>query len=152
MICRKQPPFKIPEPIENIWEVVLDQNTWAQIVQRAINKKQTYSSVVRSCVFKLIKSRNFLSITMENRSKISKVSRENGHRHQLCLYGTDEKLIRLAAYDAAISVATLIRVALFKYLENLSHLSNHKFTKLQIAYTKIPEFFFIEFKHYLNSS
>ena len=54
-------------------------------------------------------------MNMENRS----ISRKKGHRHQLCLYGADEKRLRLAALEIQVSVSALIRLALKLYLPRL---------------------------------
>jgi hypothetical protein len=38
------------------------------------------------------------------------------HRHLMCLYGDDEKLIRVAAMDLGITMSAFIRLALEFYL------------------------------------
>ena len=120
MKCLRQPPFRIPEPIANVWEVVLDPGNWKQVVFIAGGMRTTYSWVVRCCVFKLLermKDSEFVS-TMDLHS-VEKVSRAEGHRHLLCLYGADEKRLRLAAIEANCSVSYLVRLALQLYLSQL---------------------------------
>ena len=58
MRCRKQPPFKIPEKIANVWDVLLDYELWERIKLAKMDSKTSYSWVVRYCVFTLIKKIN----------------------------------------------------------------------------------------------
>jgi len=46
------------------------------------------------------------------------------HRHILCLYGDDEKLLRITAMELiSITVSQLIRLALYKYLPSVEQRS-----------------------------
>ena len=42
------------------------------------------------------------------------------HRHMMCLYGEDEKLIRLAAMDLGITMTAFVRLAIELYLPALA--------------------------------
>jgi len=42
------------------------------------------------------------------------------HRHQMCLYGDDEKLIRVAAMDWGMTLSAFVRLALELYLSLLA--------------------------------
>jgi hypothetical protein len=42
------------------------------------------------------------------------------HRHMICLYGEDEKLIRLAAIELGLTLSAFIRLALELYLDALA--------------------------------
>lgn len=42
------------------------------------------------------------------------------HRHMLCLYGADEKLIRLAAMELGLTMTALVRLALQLFLPFLA--------------------------------
>ena len=119
MKCRKQPPFKIPEEIQNTWEVILDLETWDKIKNVRKQTRSTYSWVVRACVFRLLyKFRQpVFRRAMENHSP-QIANRTTGHRFQLCLYGDDEKILRLAAFELGSSVSALIRLALDLYLSH----------------------------------
>ena len=58
MICRKQPPFPIPSPIKNIWEVILAPDVWERIRKAKKLSRTTYSWVVRYCLFQLLSDEN----------------------------------------------------------------------------------------------
>ena len=120
MKCRKQPPFQIPEPIANIWETLIHENTWERIVVLRKTLRTSYSWVVRFCVFRLLERKD-LNLLLENIDieSIRKRPGKNYHRLQLCLYGMDEKRFRLAALETGISISALIRIALQKYLHKL---------------------------------
>jgi hypothetical protein len=45
---------------------------------------------------------------------------QNMHRHMMCLYGEDEKLIRLAAMDLGITLTAFVRLAIELYLPFLA--------------------------------
>ena len=117
MRCRKQPPFKIPEKIANVWDVLLDYELWERIKLAKMDSKTSYSWVVRYCVFTLIKKINAQggSFATDIHSK-PQCSRQDGHRLQLCLYGNDEKILRIAAISLNKSISELIRLALKLYL------------------------------------
>ncbi|GAB4438400.1 MAG: hypothetical protein OHK0011_21220 [Turneriella sp.] len=44
----------------------------------------------------------------------------NMHRHMICLYGEDEKLIRLAAMELGLTISAFVRLALELYLDTLA--------------------------------
>ena len=128
MKCYKQPLFPIAEPIANVWEVVLAPGVWDDVVAVAGRQGVTYSWVVRACIFKLLANRNLLSnkksiVIHSKKVKVRGLSRHTGHRHMLCLYGEDEKRLRMAALQQGLAVSVLLRIALSLYL---GHLFNKK--------------------------
>jgi hypothetical protein len=60
-----------------------------------------------------------MSIAMEiqsNEVKNTHALAQTTHRHIMCLYGEDEKLLRITAMELNMTVSHLIRLALYKYL------------------------------------
>ena len=110
MKCYKQPLFNIPEPITSVWEVILDYSTWEKIVTAARLTNTTYSWVVRYCVLTVLEDPGILK-SQDFRS-VKPCSRNSGHRHHLCLYGDDEKHLKLIAVQLNIPVSKIIRFAL----------------------------------------
>ena len=122
MKCKKQPPFPIKEPIAHVLDVLIDDKTWAKIKKLASQNKTTYSFVVRSCVLRSLKRKNFEKVkqTMEAHSKELKVTRKNAHRHQLCLYAEDEFALRLIALMLQSNLSLLIRTSLILWLHRIN--------------------------------
>ena len=118
MRCYKQPPFPIPEPISNIWETIVDLNTWEQISLARKITRSTFSWVVRYCVFNLLHNPRKLE-TLAGEIPSMRCARANGHRLKLCLYGEDENTLRLIAYKMQISVSSLIRLAIQLHIHRL---------------------------------
>ena len=120
MKCRKQPLFPIPEPIVSVWEVIVDLDTMAAIQKAAKASNTTYSWIVRSCVFKMVTEEGDLIKNKATEIHSPKpISRSEGHRLQLCLYGDDEQLLKGVAFHHSISVSKLVRLALFLLLRSL---------------------------------
>lgn len=126
MKCRRQPPFLKgkPTPIEDIWEVHLIAAIWKKLTQIAKQRKVSYSTVARYCVFRLVEQKN-LKMTevlqeMHTQNKVRQAQEKAAHRHLMCLYGEDVVLLRLAAIRLRISVSALIRLALVLYLPYLA--------------------------------
>ncbi|MDH4199833.1 MAG: hypothetical protein OEV66_05555, partial [Spirochaetia bacterium] len=65
----------------------------------------------------MLKAMKIHSNTVKAREK----SAQQYHRHIMCLYGDDEKLIRLAAMRLGITVSHLIRMALYWFLPKLEN-------------------------------
>lgn len=122
MKCHRQPQFLQGSPIQitNILEVRLDAMVWRSIKTFAAMRSRTYSTMTRYCVLRLAR-KTALSWTPKLTTAYSTVccrTRGSGrlHRHVVCLYGEDEKLIRLAAIDLGITMSAFIRLALELYL------------------------------------
>lgn len=122
MQCRRQPRFLEgrPTPITDVWEVRIPQKLWCTIVRIARSRRKTFSTITRLCVFALAersalrwrsKLRELNQLDKEELKAASCV-----HRHMLCLYGEDAKLIRLASLELKITVSAFIRLALRFYL------------------------------------
>ncbi|MDH5719125.1 MAG: hypothetical protein OEZ13_00750 [Spirochaetia bacterium] len=120
MQCKKQPAWA-KEEIKNVWNVHLDVHIWENITLAAQMHSKSYSWIVRYCVFQLAIMKN---IRWSNKLKIihEKIKRDapvKTHRHQLCLYGADELLLRYTAIKLKISVSQLIRISLVMFLDRL---------------------------------
>jgi hypothetical protein len=66
-----------------------------------------------------------MNIAMEKRSNYLKIlSKERNplHRHMLCLYGEDEKLLRMAAMNLNITVSHFNRIAIYQFLPDIEQL------------------------------
>jgi hypothetical protein len=119
MKCRKQ--FRGHKlPISNLWEVQLDDHIWAQLKRCAYGRNCSFSWITRYCVFRIVRRKHLkLSTAMEKLSsdvKLKYRTAPRAHRHILCLYGEDEKLLRITAMELNMTVSHLIRFALYKYL------------------------------------
>ena len=102
--------------------------TWQKLTLIAKQRKVSYSTVARYCVFRLIEQKElkmneaWLDLHAQNRASLAE---ENAiHRHLVCLYGEDVVMLRLAAIRLRISVSALIRLALVLYLPTLA-MENH---------------------------
>ena len=126
MKCQRQPAFLSdkPTPINDIWEVHLSQRLWRQLACLSRNRACTYSTITRFCVFRLAEPEQLRNFRLFNRL-VPKIRRETAqapalHRHMLCLYGEDIKLLRLAAMRLNMTVSAFIRLALWLYLPRLA--------------------------------
>lgn len=122
MQCRKQPKFleNRPTPITDLWEVRLPARLWREIVRIARTRGKTFSTITRFCVFALAERsslrwhKKFVELHKEDKAELKAAGEI--HRHMLCLYGEDVRLIRLAALELKITVSAFIRLALRFYL------------------------------------
>lgn len=124
MRCIKQKKY-CRLPIDNVWEVHLDQGVWSRIVDVAAYYRCSFSWITRYCVFCLVREENIiegeaLKIHSENIKTIYK-KRTNCHRHLMCLYGDDEMLLRITAMRLNITVSHLIRIAIHCLLPKIEH-------------------------------
>ena len=138
MKCNKQPGFLAskPTPIADLWEVRLPQGLWLRVRNLAMNQGQTFSTVTRLCAFQ------FAEMNHKNwPRKLAELKRRDKeeysggvhHRHMVCLYGEDARLLRLAALQMGISVSAFIRLALRLNLTKLAvefHIRGEKFEEL----------------------
>ena len=100
------------------------KHNWNRIRLIAALRRRTYSTITRYCVLRLARK---CSLQWTPRLKAANatvrknlVPARSMHRHMLCLYGEDEKLIRVAAMDLGITVTAFVRLALELYLESLA--------------------------------
>lgn len=126
MKCLRQPAFldKRPAKISNLWELKLTPRLWQVVALQAKMRKCSYSTITRYCVFRLVEQQNLRLNTLLNRA-LDQVRQDNNHgqekhRHMVCLYGDDEKLIRIAAMRLGITVSALMRLALWLYLPRIA--------------------------------
>jgi len=126
MQCRRQPRFLANKPVQitNVWELRLALPQWNRVRLIAQKRGKTYSTIARYCVLRLARKCS-LRWTPRLKAARATVKRElaqnqTRHRHMLCLYGDDEKLLRLAAMDLGLTVTSFARLALELYLDSLA--------------------------------
>lgn len=126
MKCYKQPRFMEGKPIQvsNILEVRLAPIHWNRVKLCAWQRRRTYSTITRYCVLKLAR-KSALRWSPKLHAATKSVQRglniaQDMHRHMMCLYGEDEKLIRLAAMDLGLTITAFVRLALERYLPVLA--------------------------------
>ncbi|MFO1470726.1 MAG: hypothetical protein U1F27_06820 [Turneriella sp.] len=88
----------------------------------------TYSTITRFCAFRLAEPEQLRNFRLFTRV-ISDIKKDTAstpilHRHMLCLYGEDVKLLRLAAMRLNLTVSAFIRLALWLYLPRLETQNN----------------------------
>jgi len=129
MKCTKQPRFLLNRPVQitNILEVHLDKKQWQSIAAIARKRRKTFSTVTRFCVLRLARKTHLAWTSRlqkchsDARLRFSRAkSMAEIHRHRMCLYGEDEKLIRLAAMDLGLTLSGFIRLAIELYLTMLA--------------------------------
>ncbi len=126
MKCRKQPKFLEDKSVHitSLLEVRLAPIHWNRIKLCAWRRGRTYSTITRYCVLTLAR-KCALQWTPKLRTASTSVRvgldmAQNMHRHMMCLYGEDEKLIRLAAMDLGITLTAFVRLAIELYLPFLA--------------------------------
>jgi len=145
MKCRKQRKYHKLE-IASVWEVRLDTKLWTRIVKAANERgsRCTFSWITRYCVFRLVRKKNLhMRKAMKIHSNKVKTSHKTAikhHRHMLCLYGHDEKLLRLTAMQLDVTVSHLIRLALEWFLPKLEN-KTVKWHQIFYHGTKICRYF-----------
>lgn len=134
MKCQRQPAFlrNKPTPITDVWEIHLSPTLWLRVTELARHRGCTYSTITRFCVFRLAEPERLRDVPLFARLK-GQISRDAKHapvrhRHMLCLYGEDVKLIRLAALELNLTVSAFIRLALWLFLPRLDlHTPDRRF-------------------------
>jgi hypothetical protein len=126
MKCRKQPRFMENATIHitNLLEVRLAPIHWNRIKILVWQRRRTYSTITRYCVLKLARKCSLrwtpkLEMATQRVKKGIFIAKDM-HRHMMCLYGEDEKLIRLAAMELGITLTAFVRLALELYLDALA--------------------------------
>ena len=121
MICKTQPDFLKgkPTPITEIIEVRLPLALWRKVYTLARHYRLTYSTVTRLCVLHVAEAQK--PYPEEKLARLKQQDKEeyaagDHHRHLVCLYGDDARLLRLAALQMGISLSVLIRLALRVHL------------------------------------
>ena len=126
MLCRKQPKFLEGKNVEisRLLEIRLAPVQWNSVKIIARQRHRTYSTITRYCVLRLARK---CSLQWTNRLDRAKKGVQQGlstatelHRHMMCLYGDDEKIIRLAAMDMGMSITAFVRLAIELYLPSLA--------------------------------
>ncbi len=126
MKCHRQPKFLENKSIQitNVLEVRLAPLHWNRIKLCAWQRRRTYSTITRYCVLKLARK---CALRWTPKMQVATESVRRGlniaqdmHRHMMCLYGEDEKLIRLAAMDLGITITAFVRLAIELYLPLLA--------------------------------
>jgi len=109
--------------ITNVLEIRLAGSHWNSIKIAACLKYKTYSNITRYCTLRLAR-KGALQWTRRIRGAYDRVGRvtkaaPDHKRHMMCLYGEDEKLIRLAAMDMGLTMTAFVRLAIELYLPML---------------------------------
>lgn len=126
MLCRKQPRFLADKPvqIQHLLEIRLAPAQWNRLKLRAWQGRRTYSTIVRFCVFRLVRLPGLHWTARFRRAETAVAAglaeAQEMRRHMLCLYGADEKLIRLAAMELGLTMTALVRLALQLFLPTLA--------------------------------
>lgn len=116
--------------ISNILEARLAPSQWNRIKIAAWQRRKTYSTITRYCVLKLAR-KTTLKWTTKLRQTTQGVEQglniaKDMHRHLVCLYGEDEKLIRLAAIELGLTLTAFIRLAIELYLQTLAMVNRNQ--------------------------
>jgi hypothetical protein len=126
MQCRKQPQFLKDKPVQinNLLEVRLAPIHWNRIKIIAFQRRRTYSTLTRYCVLRLARKCSLRWSTKLRQATIVvkeglAIAKET-HRHMMCLYGEDEKIIRLAAIELGLTITAFVRLAIQLYLPMLA--------------------------------
>jgi hypothetical protein len=126
MQCKKQPRFLEDKPVQisHLLEIRLAPRQWNRIKIAASTRRRTYSTITRYCALRLARKCS-LRWTVKLRQAATGVRQGVGivpdiHRHMMCLYGEDEKIIRLAAMELGITITAFVRLAIELYLETLA--------------------------------
>lgn len=126
MKCNGQPRFLEGKEIQitNILEIRLAPKQWNKIKISAWQRNRTYSTITRYCVLRLARKSSLkwgarLRATAEGVRDGLAVAK-NMHRHMMCLYGEDEKIIRLAAIELGLTLTAFVRLAIELYLATLA--------------------------------
>ncbi len=125
MQCRKQPRFLENKPVQitHLLEVRLAPIHWNRIKLAAWQRRRTYSTITRYCTLRLARK-----CSLRWTPKLCQVTRrvkqglamaQDIHRHMMCLYGEDEKIIRLAAIELGLTITAFVRLAIELYLPTL---------------------------------
>lgn len=124
MKCIKQPKFikNRPSRVTDTWEVRLPQRIWQQVCNEARRRKSTFSQLTRYCVFRLIEKEGLrIRLVIQTAHVATKFKRlPDDHRHMVCFYGEDIRMVRLVAMHLGITVSALVRIALWLYLPRLA--------------------------------
>jgi hypothetical protein len=125
MQCRKQPRFLKDKPVQitHLLEVNLAPIHWNRIKLCSWQRRRTYSTITRYCALRLARKCS-LQWTPKLRHTVSGVQQglaiaKDMHRHMMCLYGDDEKIIRLAAIELGLTITGFVRLAIELYLQTL---------------------------------
>ena len=126
MKCKQQPRFLEGKPIRitHLLEIRLAPLHWNRIKIAAWQRRRTYSTITRYCVLRLAR-RCSLRWTRKLHQAVDGVRHgldiaQDMHRHMMCLYGDDEKIIRLAAIDLGLTITAFVRLALELFLQTLA--------------------------------
>lgn len=126
MQCRNQPRFLADKPVHitHLLEVRLAPLHWNRIKLAALRRRRTYSTVTRYCMMRLARK---CSLRWTPKLRRIEIDVKQGlaeavemHRHMMCLYGEDEKIVRLAAMELGITMTAFVRLAIELYLGTLA--------------------------------
>ncbi len=125
MQCRKQPRFLADKPVQitHLLEIRLAPIHWNRIKLASWQRRRTYSTITRYCTLRLARK---CSLRWTPKLQVAATGVRQGleiaqdiHRHMMCLYGDDAKLIRLAAIELGLTITGFVRLAIELYLQTL---------------------------------
>lgn len=149
MKCKSQPQFLAgrASQVTDVWEVKLPKSMADRLRRSSTCRKSSYSSITRYCAFRLAEKEKlrWSGLIVRARGEIRKMQApaDKRHRHMVCFYGEDIKLIKLAAMALNISVSEFIRIALWLYLPRLVMDSHNR------KYVSDAELFWLGIKRWL---
>ncbi len=125
MQCRTQPRFLKEKPVQitHLLEVHLAPIHWNRIKLCSWQRRRSYSTITRYCALRLARK---CSLRWTPKLRQTAVGVKQGlaiakdmHRHMMCLYGDDAKIIRLAAIELGLTITGFVRLAIELYLPTL---------------------------------
>lgn len=126
MLCRKQPRFLADKSVHitHLLEVRLAPLHWNRIKLASLRRRRTYSTLTRYCMMRLARKCSLRWTPKLRRVEIGVrqglAEARDMHRHMMCLYGEDEKIVRLAAMELGLTITAFVRLAIELYLGTLA--------------------------------
>lgn len=138
MQCKRQPRFLHDKPVQitHLLEIRLAPLLWQRIRLAASQRRRTLSTITRYCTLRLARKCS-LRWTRQLRQSMVRVRQDltqgsDMHRHMMCLYGEDEKIVRLAAIELGLTITAFVRLALELYLSRLA-MEKHSYDQITDA-------------------
>lgn len=122
MQCRAQPRLLARKSllISDLLEIRLAPLQWNRIKIAACQRRRTYSTITRYCVLRLATkcslrwTARLQKTTVAVRAGLA--AAQETHRHMMCLYGDDVKIIRVAAMELGLTITAFVRLAIELFL------------------------------------
>lgn len=100
----------------------MQADLWQRLRLAAKQRRTTYSNITRYCIFRLAEKQNLRwnPLFLNAMKSIRMAGKQEMHRHMVCLYGEDVRLLRIAAMTLGITVSAFVRMALWLYLPRVA--------------------------------